>query len=602
MKITFALRVGGSVLVLGALGFAQVTQRVSVSSSGVEGNGTCRRITSISAGGRFVAFASAATNMVAGDSNGVLDVFVRDRTTGVTERVSVGSGGAQANGASQDPSISGDGRYVAFQSSASNLVASDTNGRADIFVRDRVLLTTERVSIDSSGAEGNLDSFLPAISTTGRYVAFGSSASNLVVGDTNGFQDVFVRDRQSATTERVSIDSAAVEGNSTSSDPYISADGRFVAFVSSATNLVAGDTNTFLDVFVHDRSGDTTERVSVDSSGVEGNADSSALDRPTISADGRYVAFASQATNLVASDTNSSVDVFLHDRQSDTTERVNLDSGGLEGDDYGAYPSISADGRLVAFASPATNLVPGDTNGSVDIFVRDRQTATTERASVNWAGVEGNALSSPFPAISGNGRYVVFHSFATNLVPADTNGTTDIFVRDRVGVSVFTSLCDPGLGGVQSCPCGNPPSGSGRGCDNSAATGGAILSATGAAYLSSDSLVFTTSGERPSALSILMQGTASPPAGLIYGQGIRCASGLITRLYQKVAVGGTITAPDFAVGNPSVSVRSAAKGDVIGAGQSRWYLVFYRDSTVLGGCPPTSTYNATQTGLVVWSP
>ncbi|MFN0006923.1 MAG: hypothetical protein ACKVXR_03370 [Planctomycetota bacterium] len=173
---------------------------------------------------------------------------------------------------------------------------------------------------------------------------------------------------------------------------------------------------------------------------------------------------------------------------------------------------------------------------------------------------------------------------------------------DQEDPSGFTSLCDPGLGGVIACPCSNPPSGPGRGCDNSASTGGAILTAAGGASLSSDSLVFSTSGERPAALSIVSQWTGQVPAGAVFGQGVRCASGTLKRLYTKTASGGSITAPSFGGGDLQVSVRSAALGDTILAGQSRWYLVYYRDGVVLGGCPVGSTFNATQTGQVMWSP
>jgi hypothetical protein len=176
----------------------------------------------------------------------------------------------------------------------------------------------------------------------------------------------------------------------------------------------------------------------------------------------------------------------------------------------------------------------------------------------------------------------------------------DVFVRDR-DISGFTSLCDGGVGGVTACPCANPPAGPGRGCDNSAGTGGAALSASGAAYLSRDSLVFTTNGERPTAFGIVLQGTTALTSGVVYGQGVRCVGGTLLRLYSKTASGGSITAPDFGAGDPTVSARSAAMGDVIQPGQSRWYLVYYRDPTVLGGCPASSTFNATQTGQVDWS-
>jgi hypothetical protein len=215
--------------------------------------------------------------------------------------------------------------------------------------------------------------------------------------------------------------------------------------------------------------------------------------------------------------------------------------------------------------------------------------------------LQGGRISS-LPSIPPDGRYVAFLSYAEDLVPADTNSTADIFIRDRVGGTNFTSLCDPGSNGVIGCPCSNAPSGLGRGCDNSFATGGAILSASGGAFLSSDSLMFTTSDEAPTALSVLTQWTGTNATGAIFGMGVRCTSGSFKRLYTKPAVGGSITAPDFAAGDAQVSVRSAALGDVIFAGQSRWYLVYYRDPIVLGGCPATSTFNATQTGVVTWSP
>ncbi len=247
----------------------------------------------------------------------------------------------------------------------------------------------------------------------------------------------------------------------------------------------------------------------------------------------------------------------------------------------------------------ATNLVSNDTNGVSDIFVHDRLSGSTERVSISTAGAQGDQ-SSTNDAISADGRFVAMSSNATNLVGGDTNAVADVFVRDRFA-SGFTSVCDAGLAGVIACPCSNPPVGPGRGCDNSSSTGGAILSASGVAYLSMDTLVFTTNAEKPTATSIVMQGNALEVNGLVFGQGIRCAAGALKRLYAKTAVGGSITAPDFGAGDPTVSARSAMLGDAIQAGQSRWYLVYYRDPIVLGGCPAASTFNATQTGRVVWS-
>ncbi|NIQ99396.1 MAG: calcium-binding protein, partial [Gemmatimonadales bacterium] len=217
-----------------------------------------------------------------------LDVFVRDRLAGTTERVSVSSAGAQADYCSEDPAISADGRYVAFSSEATNLVAGDTNEAEDIFVHDRDTDATERVSLTNAGGEASHGSRFPAISANGRHVVFVSCATNLVAGDTNAKPDVFMRDRTLSTTERVSVSSAGAQGNMCSSLGGVSADGRYVAFDSVATNLVLGDTNGWWDVFVRDLVSDTTERVSLSSGGAQG--DNTSTD-PVISSDGRFVAF-----------------------------------------------------------------------------------------------------------------------------------------------------------------------------------------------------------------------------------------------------------------------------------------------------------------------
>jgi Tol biopolymer transport system component len=584
-------------VLLGTPVCAQVTQRVSVDSGGISGNGDSV-FPSISADGRWVAFHSLAANLVAGDTNGSWDVFVRDRQSGTTERVSVDSGSVQGSDDSFFPSVSADGRFVAFHSPATNLVPGDTNGMWDVFVRDRQSGTTERVSVESGGAQGNDHSISPSISADGRYVAFVSFATDLVLGDTNFAHDIFVRDRQSGTTQRVSVDSSGAQGDSDSDFPSISPDSRYVVFRSNATNLVPGDTNGLIDIFVRDRQGGTTERVSVDSSGAESDGSSYS---GVISANGRCVTFFSLATNLVTGDTNFAYDAFVRDRSGGTTERVSISSSGGQGDGPSYSNSISADGRYVAFSSSAANLVFADTNGTSDIFVRDRQLGTTVRMSVSSGGAQGSS-NSYAPSMSAEGRFAAFYSEATDLVPWDTNGFSDIFVRDRLGGPAFTSLCDPGAGSVIPCPCSNPPSGPGRGCDNSAFTGGAILSASGGTYLSSDSLVFMTGGERPSALSVLTQWVGGSSTGSVYGMGVRCTSGTFKRLYTKGAVGGSITVPDFGVGDPTVSARSQALGSQILPGESRWYFIYYRDPTVLGGCPAAGTFNATQTGQATWSP
>ena len=583
-------------ILVGAQAFAQITRRVSLATSGAQGDSGSQSA-SMSADGRYVAFASFATNFATdrnGDDNG--DVFVRDLWTGTTERVSVDTNGLQGNAGSGSPSISADGRCVAFFSNARNLVPGYTNGFGNLFLRDRQSGTTEIVSVGMGGAQADAASLDAIVSADGRFVVFDSIATNLVLGDTNGFKDVFLRDRQAATMVRVSLAPGGAESNGDSAFPSISADDRYVAYASFATNLVPGDTNGAMDVFLLDLQTGTTELVSVSSLGVQGNAGSY---RPSVSSDGRFVAFSSDASNLVAGDTNGKRDVFVRDRLNGTTERVSISTGGVEGEAVsGPVHAISADGRFVAFSSSASTLVPGDTNGKMDMFLRDRQAGTTERVSVDSSGAQSNGSCDVQPAMSSDGRFVAFSCDATNLVAGDTNGAVDVFLRDRESAG-FSSLCDPGVAGVIACPCANPPSGAGRGCDNSAATGGAVLSAAGAAYLTTDTLVLTTSGEKPTATSVLLQGTAPVAAGAVYGQGVRCVGGSLRRLFTQTASGGSITVPGG--GGPPISARSAAKGDPISPGQSRWYLVYYRDPILLGGCPPADAFNTTQTGRVAWS-
>jgi Tol biopolymer transport system component len=594
-RLSCALRWTGVALAAAlacGLARAQTTERVSVATGGTQGNNTSE-YPSISADGRFVAFHSPASNLVVGDTNGAADVFVRDRQSGTTERVSVATGGTEGNFDSYYPSISADGRFVAFHSFASNLVLGDTNGAADIFVRDRQSGTTERVSVATGGTQGNGHSYIPSISRDGRFVAFFSLASNLVAGDTNGFFDVFVRDRQSGTTERVSLATGGAEGNFDSYWPSISADGRFVAFQSAASNLVPGDTNSYIDIFVRDRQSGTTERVSLATGGAEGNSNSG---NPSISADGRFVALGSTASNLVVGDTNGFDDIFVRDRQSGTTGRVSVATGGEQGNGYSYNPSISADGRFVAFLSAATNLVAGDTNGAWDYFVRDRQSRTTERVSMDSGGAQGN-LDSYTGSISTDGGFVAFWSDATNLVAGDTNGAADIFVRDRRQPPIVASCFGDGTG--IPCPCGNSGL-AGHGCENSSSTGGALLSASGSPSLSSDTLVLTSSGERPTALSIFLQGNALI-APVTYGDGLRCAGGTLKRLYVKNAVGGVAIAPQ--AGDPSVSARSAALGNPIPMGATRHYQTYYRDpNPVFCPNPQGDTWNISSGLSAVWGP
>ena len=588
-------------LSLGLSASAQVTLRVSVDPQGHQSNRDS--ITqAISANGRFVAFESAASNLVAGDTNGARDAFVRDRLLETTERVNVSSAGAQSNGSDFFNillAISADGRCVTFRTNASNLVPGDTNGVEDIFVRDRQLGTTTRVSVDSAGNQANAQSEESSISADGRYIVFRSYASNLAPGDTNGRSDIFVRDQVNGTTELVSVNSGGVQSDNNSQDGVISANGRFVAFASYGINLVPGDTNGLPDVFLRDRFLATTERVSLGAGGAQPNGSSFPA---SISADGRSVAFESEASNLAPGDNNGLSDVFIRDRRSGTTELVSLSTGGGSGNQgvtpY-AGPAMSPDARCVVFVSSSTDLVAGDTNGDADVFLRDRLLGTTERVSVATDGGQGNQ-NSEHPSVSADGRFVGFSGSSSNLIENDTNQFSDVFLRDRAATG-FTAECLPGSGGVGACPCSNPPGTSGSGCDNSAATGGAILSAAGVAYLSMDGLALQTSGELPNAVSVVYQGTA-PAGSTVYGQGVRCVGGSLVRLYAKNAQAGSILVPDVSAGEAPISARSAAKGVALQPGVGYHYFVAYRDAIVLGGCPAASTFNTTQAGQVVWWP
>jgi TolB protein len=343
------------------------TSRVSVSSTEDQATEFRSEAFSVSGDGRYVAFTSAAPNLVAGDTNETWDVFVRDRLAGTTTLVSMSSTGDQGNSSSFGQTMSPDGRYVTFASDATNLVPGDTNAAFDAFLHDRLAGTTSRISVSSAGAQANAGSFDPAISPDGRYVAFTSDAFNLVLGDTNNVGDVFVRDRQLGTTTRVSVSTSGRQANNGSAVSAMSAHGRYVAFTSDASNLVPGDTNNISDVFIRDRQLGTTTRVSVSTSG--GQADNASYN-PRISADGRYVAFTSDASNLVPGDTNNIGDVFIRDRRAETTNRVSVSSRGAQGNDYSYGPAINVDGRFVAFSSLASNLVPGDTNNVGDAFLR----------------------------------------------------------------------------------------------------------------------------------------------------------------------------------------------------------------------------------------
>ncbi|MCC6407773.1 MAG: PD40 domain-containing protein [Planctomycetes bacterium] len=380
----------------------------------------------LSADGRYVAFTSAASNLVPNDTNGYFnDVFVRDRQNGAVDHISVStSGGSASLGVFAEVEMSADARFVVFVSGSANLVAGDANSSSDVFLRDRLSGTTELVSLSSTGAQGNDLSVDATMSDDGSRIAFTSYASNLVAGDTNGIADVFLRDRTAGTTQRISVSTFGAQSLVASQYAVLSGDGRFVAF-AGWDDLVVGDSNSAYDVLVRDLLTGTLEIASVSSGGALGDLPSLPGD---LSFDGRYVTFQSSATNLAAGDNNAAVDVFLRDRVLGTTEIVSLAASGALGHQGAQQSVISADGRWIAFESFASNLVAGDTNGSMDIFLRDRLTATTQRASVGPLGEQSNEHSS-LGDVSADGRCVAFWTFG-EVVPGDINVANDVHVRD----------------------------------------------------------------------------------------------------------------------------------------------------------------------------
>jgi uncharacterized repeat protein (TIGR01451 family) len=408
---------------------------------------------SISADGRYVAFDSEGTNLAKGDTNGTADVFVRDRLLGTTERVSAG---AQFGGG-REGTISDDGNRVAFVSSANDIVQPDTNFVDDIFVRDRTTGVTVRVSDAPDGSEANNSSSNPDLNANGHLVAFESSASNLVANDVDGSVDVFVRDLDAGVTEGISVspaDTTSSFGNSIGAN--ISPNGQWVTFSTQKTNLFP-DANVFVeDVVLFDRTARTYEVESLNDAGAQGNDNSM---QPTVSADGRNVAFTSMATNLVPEDTNFRSDVFVRDRVARTTKRVSVGSAGQEGDLDSLGPAIDADGQVIAFSSGSTTFVPESGQGffASDVFVRDARPA---------ADLALRLADSPDPAaVRGDLTYT---ATVANGGPATATGTTLVadLPPDATFVSANGATCTRGgkgkTDGTLTCDVGTLAAGTSR--------------------------------------------------------------------------------------------------------------------------------------------
>lgn len=448
-RTAYSSGVSRTVIVAGTA-LAIVGGGLTASAPAVIRSGTTQRLEpggawpSMSADGRFISYAKED-----GPNGEITNIYVQDVETGALERISEGHGGEPADDSSSaEQRISRDGRFVVFSSRASNLVPGDTNGGADAFLHDRATGTTQRISVGPEGEQldaENQSYRAPAVSGDGRFVAFVTTAA-LLPEDENVFDDIYVRDRVTGVLELVA--GRGWDGAPASSgalQPAFSADGRFVAFTSEATNLVPGDDGPKSDVFVHDRQTGTTEAVSVSDRGESGNERSN---YPSISADGRFVAFQSMASNLVPGDNMQCVwpsntpgapgpriscaDVFVRDRMLGTTERISISSHGAEGEADAGFPAISGDGRYVAFESGGSGLSPDRPlpYAMTDVYIHDRVAGSTERISLSADG-EGADSGSHAPAISSDGRLVAFTSGAGNLTPDSVQFTLGLYVRDR---------------------------------------------------------------------------------------------------------------------------------------------------------------------------
>ncbi len=400
----------------------------------------------ISGDGRYIVFNSLSNNYVAGDDNNSQDVFLYDQDTNEFELISKNTVNDFANGNSIQPSISANGRYVTYESVATNIVASDTNGRSDIFLYDRQTGTTERISVSSDEDEGNHNSNFAIISGDGSSVVFQSHASNLVTAANHfAVSNVFVRSIADGTTELISLSlDASSYSSGNSSNPSISEDGRYVTFQSIATNLVADTVNIHYDIFLYDRQANIMTFVSRT---FDDSQSSDPAYDPSISADGRYVTFSSNNDLLVAGDNNDMYDIFLYDRQEETLIRVIDSTVGETTTGSSNYPGLSSDGRYLTFSSTSDGLVAADTNDVEDVFIIDLQDNSIQRVSISSTSEQSNAISIQ-AAISQDASSIVFVSLGTILdtAGANLNEVKDIFIWETDG-SVTTIPADNPVSG-----------------------------------------------------------------------------------------------------------------------------------------------------------
>jgi len=410
-----------------AFGQLDVVERINLSTAGVQADDWSHSPV-VSDDGRYLAFYSSATNLVLGDTNGIGDIFHHDRVTGITTRCSVSSSGIQADKASGGAAISWDGRYVAFATVSDLFDPLDQNGTTDVYLHDTVTQTTELVSIGHFGNQGNDYSNDPALNFDGSIVVFSSSASNLVTFDLNNEQDIFLRDRNLGKTKGISRTVLDTQTDAWSNGPSVSSDGRYVAYSTSASNIGLGDTTSDADTYVYDTLLNVTVLATVKEDGSQIPSDCGSA---PISADGGFIAFQSSGFQVTADDTNSTDDVFVRDLALGTTELASQASDGTQTWFHNNFKtSISEDGRYISWWTRSSVYLSGDTNGMVDVYVRDRQAGVTELVSSQSSGAMGNGESNGGD-MSPDGRFIVYVSTSTDLVQGDTNGLHDIFLVDR---------------------------------------------------------------------------------------------------------------------------------------------------------------------------
>lgn len=548
----------------------------------------------IAPNGRFVAFTSRASNFVSPDILGFTDVFIADTTNGGVNGITriselAGTEAAEDSEITTD-CMSADGRYVVFSSRAGNLASGDGNATWDVFVRDRLDTTPAGLVLLSratNGLSGSGASRSAVISSDGTWIAFASDAKNLVAGDSNLARDAFrvLNPLLGAGAISALTDVTTGSGISDMVIAGTSASGNLVS-ITTRRALLASDTNGFVDVYLHDVAAGTDTLASLPNVFAQANGDSAG---GSLSANGQFIAFSSDATNLAGTDTNGKADVFLRDLSSGTNTRMDGLGGMQANDDPLGVPCISPDGLRVAFGSWANNFVVGDLNATPDVFVYDRISLGVYRASVSTAGVEGNHRSVG-PAISST-DVVAFVSGASNLVAGDTNFHIDIFTRDMLMLT-GTTVCDgASLGSI--CPCA--AGAIGHGCPNSVYAQGALLQAQGNPSVSNDSLRLV-GNYMPGATSVIFVQCSQLVAPLVFGDGQWCAGGTLNRLGSRTTVNGLASLGYDNPGDPQIHVR----GQIPASGGTYYYFLDYRNA--VNFCDPLETKNASNGVAITWIP